>query len=114
MVLRSAREKRARGAGSRDFWLIKTDATGNMLWNKTYGGTGDDMARSLVQTNDGKYALAGTTTSFGAGSEDFWLVKIGGEEGLTWTESTANTLTLYSETAYWNLIRVQIWLRKPP
>ena len=63
------------GAGGFDFWLVKTDASGIMLWNKTYGGTGADLAYALVQTSDGGFALAGYTYSFGAGSSDFWLVK---------------------------------------
>jgi len=61
--------------GQGDFWLVKTDVDGNMLWNRTYGGRGIDIARSLVVTSDGGYALAGYTSSFGAGSHDFWLVK---------------------------------------
>jgi hypothetical protein len=65
------------GAGGGDFWLVKTDAAGNMQWNKTYGGTSEDIAYSVVQTNDGGYAVAGTTKSFGAGIVDFWLVKLG-------------------------------------
>jgi len=63
------------GAGYRDFWLVKIDSSGNMQWNKTYGGTGWDYAYALVQTGDGGYALAGLTSSLGAGSGDFWLVK---------------------------------------
>jgi len=63
------------GAGLGDFWLIKTDALGNMEWNKTYGGTGYEWAYSLVETSDGGYVLVGSTESFGAGREDFWLVK---------------------------------------
>jgi hypothetical protein len=55
--------------------LIKTDAFGNMLWNQTYGGASDEMAFSLVATSDGGYAIAGSTSSFGAGGGDFWLVK---------------------------------------
>ena len=61
--------------GQGDFWLVKTDAEGNMMWNRTYGGKNIDIARSLVETSDGGYALAGYTSSFGAGSHDFWLVK---------------------------------------
>ena len=44
-------------------------------WAKTYGGTGDEYAMTLIQTDDGGYALAGQTCSFGAGGWDFWLVK---------------------------------------
>ena len=64
------------GAGSRDFWLVKTDASGNMQWNKAYGGTGFDEARCIVETGNGGYAVAGETGSFGAGSDDFWLIKL--------------------------------------
>jgi hypothetical protein len=64
------------GAGQEDFWLVRTNSAGNVLWNTTYGGIGIDEARSVVQTSDGGYALAGSTTSFGAGSYDFWLIKI--------------------------------------
>lgn len=64
------------GAGSRDFWLIKTDSLGNMEWNQTYGGTGYEWAYSLVETSDGGYAIAGETTSFGdSQNRKIWLVK---------------------------------------
>jgi hypothetical protein len=63
------------GAGNRDFWLIKTDANGNMEWNKTYGGADVDGANSLVATSDGGYALAGGTISFGVGGGDLWFIK---------------------------------------
>jgi hypothetical protein len=58
-----------------DFWLVKTDAFGNMEWNRTYGGTDYDCAESLIATSDGGYALAGFTSSFGVGGGDFWLIK---------------------------------------
>ena len=66
------------GAGGQDGWLIKTDASGNMEWNNTYGGVGDDVLNSVVTSSDGGYVLAGFTQSFGAGGQDFWLVKIAG------------------------------------
>ncbi len=64
------------GAGGHDIWLVRTDPSGNMKWNNTYGGAGNDFAYSLIATSDGGFALAGGTTSFGAGSEDFFLVKV--------------------------------------
>jgi hypothetical protein len=66
---------RSFGAGSHDLWLVKTDAFGNMEWNRTFGGILDDFAQSLIETSDGGYILAGRTRSFGAGESDVWLVK---------------------------------------
>ncbi len=63
------------GAGLYDFYLVKTDSIGNTLWTRTYGGSGDDYARSVQQTIDGGYIVAGYTRSFGAGLYDFYLVK---------------------------------------
>jgi hypothetical protein len=63
------------GAGNNDAWLIKTDANGNKLWDKTYGGSGDDQAYSVIQVQDGGYVITGYTTSFGAGGKDIWLIK---------------------------------------
>jgi len=45
------------------------------VWSHTYGGKAGDYAYSLVQTEDGGYALIGFTQSFGAGNGDFWLIK---------------------------------------
>jgi hypothetical protein len=79
------------GAGSYDFWLVKTDSVGNAQWNQTYGGTGNDEARALVQTVDGGYALAGVTDSFGAGSYDFWLVKTDANGNAQWNKTYGGT-----------------------
>jgi len=71
------------GAGGSDAYLIKTDASGNLLWQRTFGGTGDDCASSVQQTSDGGYILAGGTYSFGAGG-DAYLVKTDAQGNLLW------------------------------
>lgn len=75
------------GAGNNDFWLVKVDSIGNMEWNKTFGGPRYDSLRAMIKTHDGGYALVGSTTSFGGGSEDFWLIKTD-ENGITeWNQT---------------------------
>jgi len=63
------------GAGGYDLFLIKTDANGNVIWAKTYGGTSWDNASSVQQPSDGGYIVAGYTGSFGAGNGDIFLIK---------------------------------------
>ena len=67
------------GAGAEDFYLVKTNSSGDMLWTRTYGGSSYDRASSVQQTADGGYIVAGPTWSFGAGGADFYLVKTGPE-----------------------------------
>jgi outer membrane protein assembly factor BamB/pimeloyl-ACP methyl ester carboxylesterase len=85
------------GAGGNDFWLVKTDSAGNMQWNKTYGGTGAENANCMVLTSEGGYAMTGSTTSFGAGNSDFWLVKVDAAGNLQWNMTYGGT---GAETGY--------------
>jgi hypothetical protein len=67
------------GAGGWDYYLVRTDATGNALWTVTYGGISTDEGRSVLQTSDGGFVVAGNTGSFGAGSRDYYLVRLASE-----------------------------------
>ena len=67
------------GSGQNDVYLIKTDSSGNLEWDQTFGGSDNDWANSVQQTSDGSYILTGRTKSFGNGNFDIYLVKIDSE-----------------------------------
>jgi len=115
-----ASETNSFGAGASDICLIGTDASGNMLYSKMYGGASGDNVRCIIHTRDGGYAVAGWTQSYGAGGRDFWLVKahreLGSPIGLSIVEFTNSTITFYRGSAdpYWNYVCVRIWTIKEP
>jgi hypothetical protein len=75
------------GAGNRDYYLVKTNSLGDTLWTRTYGGSNDDWASSVQQTDDGGYVVSGTTSSFGAGQGDIYLIKTDAQGDTLWTKT---------------------------
>ena len=70
--------------GSGDYWIVKTDANGEIIWDKRFGGTEDDQLNQIHQTNDEGYILGGWSysglggdkTQASQGGIDYWIVKI--------------------------------------
>ena len=78
---------------SYDYWFLKFNSSKELEWQKTYGGYADDRANSLIQTNDGGYAVLGKSksedgdVSANAGYEDFWITKLDTNGFISWEKS---------------------------
>jgi hypothetical protein len=78
---------RSYGNGLSDWYLIKTDANGDEQWYKTFGGSYDEVARSVQQTFDGGYIITGYTKSAGAGNYDVGLTKTDANGNVQWSKT---------------------------
>lgn len=83
--------------GLRDYWIVKLDDSGNLVWQKSLGGTGDDLATDIQETTDGGYIVAGYSTSNddevsgNQGLEDYWIAKLNSVGTLLWQKSLGGT-----------------------
>jgi len=75
------------GAACDNIYLVKTDNQGITQWTRNYGGVWYEDAYSVMQTPDNGYIIAGTTSSFGAGLDDFYLVKTDDQGDTLWTHT---------------------------
>ena len=86
--------------GLQDVYLAKLDSSGNVLWQKTYGGTNNEVANSIVIDSLGEIVLAGTTQSSGSGGSDAYVLKVDSSGTLLWSKTYGGTGTdiLYAIT----------------
>ncbi|UCH14008.1 MAG: hypothetical protein JSV22_13000 [Bacteroidales bacterium] len=73
-----------------NYWIVKLNSTGQIIWEKSFGGDSDDIAYSIQQTTDGGYIVAGKSYSNNGdvtgnhGSFDYWIIKLSSTGDLTW------------------------------
>ena len=90
--------------GDHDAWVVKLDNSGNLEWQKTYGGTGDDRIFNIQTTTDGGYVMTGYTNSTDGdvtgdhGARDAWIVKLSNTGILQWQKALGGTT---DEVAYY-------------
>ena len=78
--------------GANDYWIVKLDSNGGIIWDTLIGGSGDDIAYSIQLTADGGYVVAGSSTSSTSGdvsgtsngANDYWIVKLDSNGGIIW------------------------------
>lgn len=92
--------------GINDYWVIRTDTTGNLLWAKTYGGSSDDVLKQAKPTTDGGFILFGHTESNEGdvhgnhGDFDYWIVKIDSLGNLQWQKCLGGSYNDFGEDIY--------------
>ena len=85
-----------------DAWIAKLDTAGNIIWQKSIGGTGADYFNAIIATSDNNYLCIGQTTSNNGdvsgnhGSTDVWVVKINASGTILWSKCYGGT---FQETA---------------
>jgi gliding motility-associated-like protein len=83
--------------GDRDYWVVKLDGSGNLVWQKSLGGTSAEEAYAVQATPDGGCVVAGYTASNNGdvtgnhGLWDFWIVKLDNTGNLVWQKSLGGT-----------------------
>ncbi|HYV94896.1 MAG TPA: T9SS type A sorting domain-containing protein [Chitinophagales bacterium] len=76
-----------------DYWILKLDASGDLIWQKCLGGSNDDVAKAIQQTTDGGFIVAGHSSSDDGdvsgnhGSYDYWIVKLDTGGNIVWQKS---------------------------
>ncbi|WP_163379588.1 HYR domain-containing protein, partial [Cyclobacterium sp. SYSU L10401] len=81
---RASGDKSETGIGGRDYWIVRIDGNGNKIWDKIFGGSGNDYLYSTLSTTNGAYLLAGNSDSDASGDKsedskgglDYWVVKL--------------------------------------
>lgn len=79
--------------GGNDYWIVKLDTLGNISWQKSLGGSGEDLAFTIIQNQNGEYLIAGSSNSNNGdvsgnhGSNDSWIVKLDAFGNITWQKS---------------------------
>jgi hypothetical protein len=82
-----------------DYWIIKLNSTGTLLWEKSYGSFDIDAAKSVIETSDGGFAISGYISSNGGdvtgshGLSDFWVIKLDSIGELLWQKTFGGSET---------------------
>ncbi len=86
----------ANNINGQDLYLLRTDNSGNVLWAKEFGDSGNEIGYCVQQTDDAGYILVGTTTSYGTGAKDIWLIKTNYVGIVEWDTTYGGSLNDYA------------------
>lgn len=79
------------GAGENDIWVLKFDSEGRLIWQKSYGGAGNDYPTDVREVPAGGFIICGCTRSFGSGRDDAWILRLNDSGGILWQKAFGGT-----------------------
>ena len=83
--------------GSSDIWLIKIDSDGNLLWEKSFGGSSFEIAKKIIKNNNQEYYIVGSSRSSdigvltNQGNKDVWIISVNENGTINWQKSMGGT-----------------------
>ena len=88
-------EKSEESRGQYDYWIVRLDAGGNLIWEKTFGGSANDLATDVIVTEDGGFlvggysssGISGDKTEAPRGANDYWILKLDASGTLEWQKA---------------------------
>lgn len=99
-------EKTDPSRGGYDIWILKLDTIGNIIWQKTIGGSYGDTPDKIIQTADGGFMIAGTSSSNISGEKtensyglrDYWVIKLDSNGTIQWQKTIGGSGDDFCET----------------
>ena len=103
-------EKSANSKGGMDYWVIRCDLNGNVLWDRTIGGAGEDTATAVAVVGGNGFLIGGYSTSentgdkteVGRGSTDYWVVRLDANGNIMWDKTMGGDDEEYLEDVFYN------------
>jgi len=88
-------DKSENSRGANDYWILKLDSSGNIVWQRTLGGDGEDKLAAFHQTSDGGYivggysdsGISGEKTESSRGFTDYWILKLNSSGSIEWQKT---------------------------
>lgn len=99
-------DKSQTSKGNEDYWIIRIDASGNKIWDKSFGGKDYDYLKSIIPASDGGYILGGYSNSIISGDKtqsslggfDYWIIKIDENGNKLWDKRFGGNKSDYFTT----------------
>ncbi len=97
-IIVGKKSHKKKNVDNNDIFVIKTNSAGRKIWEKSFGGEGNDYPKSITNSKDGGFVIAGVTNSYGSGEYDIWILKINSRGKKVWSKFIGGVFDDFSQT----------------